>query len=299
MTTPIGITNSIPDPVRAHDLQPLDSIRMLLYGEQGTGKTRFAATCGDRALIINTGFGTTTLTSPSVKKLGNPLVITVTEEMDKVTGIFKTAKAFDLICDIMDKWEGSDEIDTIIIDDATFLGKLAMNKALELNFNSKKSHSLTNSRKNGMMELAGQDFGEQMGVIDWFLYSYSQSMMLNKKHLIITAHERLVYEKTLDQNGKPVFGEPATLTKVTPGFYGEKFPGVVMGYFDFIWHSEMDSGGDNRRYRFRTIGNEVIAAKSRYSGIFKEMEVDTNFLSILARIKKANEEGKLIDAEKK
>jgi hypothetical protein len=278
MTSPL----ILPEPIRANDVPDEESVLLLLYGASGCGKTRFCISGGDRTLIINTGNGLATLGSPDVKKLGNPLIVNVFEEYDPKTGIFKTAKAFDMVCDILDKYITDPNIDTICIDDATFLNKLANNKALEINNAESKSKSLLASSKHGLIMMAVQDWGTQMNIIDWFLATYTPQFKKAGKHFILTAHERLTFKK-----GEKI-GDAPELIKVTPGFVGQTFPDNVPAYFDWVWHAESVSGGESIRYRFRTVGDETLIAKTRQGGVFPVLVSDCNFLNLLKTLKGAN-----------
>jgi hypothetical protein len=79
---------------------------VLLYGPNGSGKTWFCGTSGERTLFINIGNGEATLKSPLFRsiypKAGKMLVVNVAVEMNSY-GMPTDWKHFDQICDIIDE----------------------------------------------------------------------------------------------------------------------------------------------------------------------------------------------------
>jgi hypothetical protein len=267
------------------EIKPAESITLLLYGASGKGKTRFLGTAGDDTLIIETGAGLETLLSPDFKAKfkSNPKIAFVEEEIDPKTGIFKSADAFDKVTDLLDLALADPTIKTVAVDDATFLQYFANNKALDINKDTNRSKTIDQARKIGIPLMAIQDFGTQMKIIEWFLATYIPQFKRAGKNFILTAHERLTFEK-----GDKV-GDLATISKITPGFIGQSFPDTVPAFFDWVWRAESVSGGESIKYRFRTVGDEKLIAKTRHAGVFKALDDDCNWQSLIARFHKAYE----------
>lgn len=267
-----------------------ESVTMLLYGGAGTGKTWFVATAGPRTLIINIGNGLVTIQSPVVKKLyyqeGMPIVATIHEERDSQTGIFKTAQAFDAVCDAIDVAleKFGDRFDTIAVDDATQLRAFASNKALEIGGMDQRSKTLEKAKKYGTVLMAQQDFLGEMNLIEQFVAGTVDIAKKHGKHFILTAHERYIYKKMKDQQGK-VIGEE--IERIRPAFTGKTFPDDVTAHFDLVWHMEVVSTGAGPVFRAHTEDYARIRAKSRYPKVFKGVEPNPNFLKIVAAIKAA------------
>lgn len=300
MSTPIG-PGALADPLKAKEAPVLfqtlneipfgEAVTMLAYGGSGVGKTMFCATAGPRTLFINIGDGITTIQSPVVRardfKDGFPIVATIREERDPETGLFKTARAFDQVCDAIDYGLAKfpEKFDTIVIDDATALRAFAVNKGLELNEDFQRSKTLENSRKFGGIVMAVQDFAAEMNLIAQFIDGTISLCKGAGKHLIMTAHERYVFKKIKDQAGK-VIGEE--IDKVRPAFTGKTFPDEILAPWDLVWNLNVARTTQGGVYRAWTEDAMTIRAKSRYPGVFKPLESNINFLEIVARIKKAS-----------
>lgn len=232
---------------------------LLLYGNSGTGKTYFIGTAGDRALIISPSNGLATLKSALFKSQvsANPFIEVVDE-----APIPDKATAFDKYSDIIDNYlaKHRDEIDTIIVDDATALRRVALTKGLELNL--KLGLSKTANKSKEVIIPAVQDFGIEMNLIEQFIRYYTVQCKHLGKNFIITAHERLTYEKGETLNSAEI------LRKISPGFTGKTFPDDITGLFDLTWHTETKGSGDRIWYQIRTQPDNVTTAKTRWGGIF-------------------------------
>lgn len=275
------------------EIRPWESVIMLPYGGSGVGKSVFVGSAGPRTLIINIGKGITPLLSGWARqkfyKDGLPIVATIDEEINRKTGFFDKADAFDKIMRsidwAMDKFP--DRFDTIAVDDATALKAFAMNKGLELNQEFVRSQTAAKARaeKNfGSFVPAVQDYGAEMDLIDKFVADTVSFCRAEKKHFILTAHERFTYKKLKDNTGK-VIGEEVDKTR--PGFTGRTFPDEITAHFDLVWRFETFRTGGGSIYRAQTEDRMNIKAKSRYPGVFKDPEQFPNFLEIVARIKAA------------
>lgn len=278
------------------EILPYESITLLYYGGSGVGKTWFIATAGPRTLIINIGDGLVTIQSPVIKnkyyKTGMPIVATIHEERDRATGLFKVADAFDTVKKAIDYAMDnfSDRFDTIAVDDATQLRAFAMNKGLELNLEFNRSKTLEAGRKKGGYILAVQDYGAEMDLIELFVSDTVGFCKKEKKHFILTAHERHIFKPIKDATGKKIGEE---LDKVRPGFTGKTFPDDITNFFDLVWNAEAVRTGKGNVYRAYTDASMARGAKSRYPGLFKNPEIEPDFQRILATIKRSWEEGKI------
>jgi hypothetical protein len=155
-----------------------------------------------------------------------------------------------------------------------------MNKSLEINQKLGRSQSLTKTTKQFDVTIpAVQDYGMEMNLIEQFIIAYTNIAKENGKHLIMTAHQRLTYAK-----GDKI-GDAPVLKKVAPGFTGQTFPDQVSAFFDNVWYAEVVAGGRTGSvFRCRTVGDDVITAKSRNGGVFATVETNPNFLKLVDKL---------------
>lgn len=257
------------------ELTPSQSLTILLYGPSGTGKTYFAGTAGSRSAIINIGNGAETLLAPAFRTrypTSDPVIININESRG-TKGYLAVADAFDNVCRELDTLVSQPDIDTVVIDDCTFLRYYAMNKALVLNNDINMSQSLQTSRKHKSRVVGIADYGREMALMEEFISTYVEIFKQAKKNLIMIAHERIAYNK-----GKKIGDEP-TIRKISPGFTGQTFPDQVPAYFDCVWHTQVRKAGRSI-YEIRTSGDSITVGKTRQGGILPETITDPNFLDI-------------------
>jgi hypothetical protein len=273
------------------ELKDARTITQLYYGGSGVGKTMYVGSAGPRTLIVNIGNGIVTIRSPEAKrryyKDGKmPIVVTIREEIDKETKVFKVARAFDQVEEaiVIGLDHFADQFDTIAIDDASYLRTFAMNKGLEMSDELNKSQSLKKGRETGAIMFAVQDYGAEMKLIEDFVTQTIDFCKDAGKHLLLTAHERWTWRKIRDQQGK-VIGEE--VDKVKPGFTGRTFPDDVTKHFDLVWRADVVQANPLSVYRAQTEMSKGITAKSRYPGVFESIEKSPNFLAVVARIHKS------------
>jgi hypothetical protein len=266
---------------RLNELPLGKSISGIIYGGAKTGKTVFVASAGDRSLFINIGNGIVTLQSAWFKRIynSNPIIETVTEEY-----VPTIASGYDKVGNLIEDYlkNKSSEFDTIIIDDATNLRRMAMTKGLELNQALNKSKTkdiLTSNKKVDVIVPTVADYGAEMALIDQFIGQYITMCELQGKHFLMTAHERLTFEK-----GKNI-GDMPTLKKVSPGFTGATFPDSVTGIFDLVWHMEAVGSGNQTQYRARTQGDESLTAGTRYPELFPTLYPNPKFTDVINAVK--------------
>lgn len=269
-----SIATNIVEAKRLSAMPFAESLTMLVYGASGSGKTYFAGTAGTRTLIMNIGSGIATLQAPdfTAKYQANPLIITIPVDH---------AGSYDVLTDNLDHYlqNRSDEFDTIIIDDASSLHRSALNKAVQINADLQKSQTIHTLNKHGVIVPVVQDYGEEMNVITHFLSTYTEVAKSLNKHLVITAHVKETWKKALK------IGDPPTLSRVRPAFTGQTFPDAVPGYFDEVWYFDVIGRGDKKKYRIKTMGDEIIVAKTRHGGIFSELESNLDFQTTVQKIK--------------
>jgi hypothetical protein len=276
------------------EIKPWESVIMLYYGGSGVGKSCFVGTAGSRTLIINIGKGITPLLSGWARKKyypdgSLPIVATISEVVNRKTGFFEKADAFDLVKRSID-WAMDhfpDRFDTIAVDDATALKAFAMNKGLELNedFQRSKTKAAASKEMNfGSFVPAVQDYGAEMDLIDKFVADTVDFCRTERKHFLLTAHERFTYKKMKDPSGK-VMGEE--IDKTRPGFTGRTFPDEITAHFDCVWRAEALRTGGGMIYRAQTQDRMNIKAKTRYPEVFPDPVVEPNFLKAIDKIKKS------------
>lgn len=269
---------------------------ILLYGGNATGKTYTIATAGSRQLIVNIGNGLVTINNPKIKAKffpdGLPIVTTIREERDPVTGIFKTAEAFVQIrkAIIFAFTHFPDKFDIVTVDDASQLKAFAMNKGLEMNDDLRKSQSLKQSREQEAMSVAIQDYGQEMSLVEQFVNETIDLCKSKRKVFILTAHERHTFKKLQDPTGR-VIGEE--VDKIRPGFTGKTFPDDIARHFDLVWRMEVLQASPDNIYRVTTEEDQKVNAKSRFPGVFDKYEVSPNIQNAITRIR-SSLDGKIL-----
>lgn len=266
---------------RLSDLPKGESVTLLVYGPAGSGKTELCGTAGSRALWINTGMGIVTIQSPGFKKRNpnvDPIIETVFDEINPENPV-----GYDKVCDLLDLYLDKNhpmfnEYDTVIIDDTTSLRRMALDKGIKDNFTTGKSNTFK-ERQAGKIVTTVQDFGAEMSVIDQFIVYYTRICKTERKHLIMTAHDRVQYNKGVK------IGEPPTVNSIKPGFTGQTFPDAVTGEFDLVWRMETLGAGERVMYKARTAGDSSLVAKTRWSGLFPVLVDNPNFLKIVETIR--------------
>lgn len=267
-------------PVKASQLHE-EPINALFYGGVGVGKTHLLRSLGPDGAIVSTGEGLATL--HGLNDAESPDIFQVRESpIDAKTGIFKEAKGFDDVTVVLDEIIAGKHgrYTKIALDDATFFSKLARNKAVEMNMQTNKSKTLSEARSTGVLNMSVQDYGAEMNVIDWFLFTYIPIFREHGIHFFLIAHEKISYNKP------ERIGDPATIRSIGPAFTGQSFVDQVTAYFDLVWHvtrrSRLDKGKPVIESAYRTETNGIITAKTRYRGAFKDVIVNPTIPEIIA-----------------
>lgn len=288
---------------RLNDLPVAEGVTALIYGATGVGKTYFTATCGNRTLHLDLENRRSTIQSPEVqKKFGyNPIYKVFIEEPLPIGG----AKVLDEMTRYLrnDAYDMRSDYDIVVVDGVTSLRRMAVNKGLELNLGSNKSQTLTKMgevkikdpvvlggsgkermvpNELGFVNMEVNDYTAEMQLVGKFLFHLTDFCRSEGKHLVVTAHRRVFFEKS-----KGIDPDTPVISSITPGFTGKTFPDEVIGLFDLIWYFETTGSGENTTYRAKTVGDSSLIAKTCYPGVFKTLEPNPNFQDILRRIKEA------------
>lgn len=258
------------------------SIIMMPYGKAGVGKTEFGGSVGPDGLIVMVGSGEMTLSSPGFlsryPKERRPKITYIRgDPIDPVTGFFKRAESFDKLRDVTEWFLTNPNLKTLVVDDATFAQKFAMNVAIQSNaeLRTQGVSSMDKGRKYGFPIIEIDDYQKQMNMFEWYLANTVPACRELKKNFILLAHERHLFSPPTKQ------GEQSELKFVKPGFTGKTFPDAVTAYFDLIWRFSVQSG---KIFQAQTMPTLIYDAKTRWSGEFKEIETNINFPNIEKRI---------------
>lgn len=276
------------------DRNPAESWTLLIYGGFGSGKTHFCGTANPNStLFINIGLGESTLKSPLFRHMypaaQEMYIVDVMEQM--TDGIVTEARGFDIICQILE-WAYSSLLDkgwTIILDDATFMRRMIMNKVRQMAVEGAtastkhKQQSKFEEALNRWVPEDVKDMGKEMDIVEWFIAQHVPRFKALGLNFTMTAHQREVYGKA------PQIGEERPLLKTRPGFRGQTFPDQVPLYFDDVFFMKPKSGGTGigKIYTMRTLTGDNLATKARNGGVFPEIITNPNHQEMLAAIKKS------------
>lgn len=257
------------DPFDEH-FDPNEGWALLLYGKFGSGKTWFCGTAQD-SLYINTGMGDDTIKSPLfLSKYPN-----IRRKEKKIVHSNKKL-AFDQVCDVVqtviDSEELQNEINTIIIDDATSLRSMAMKHGLK-----EGGHDIRKFK-----DLDMRDRGREMNRVTWFFEEHIPLLKSLGINFILTAHEARIF----GQSSK--MGEERPLKEIRPGFGGEKFQDAVPSKFDEIWYIELKEGRNGSYPQIKTGGGGVEVTRTRRAGVFPNYIQNKDFEQLL-EIRRRNE----------
>lgn len=263
---PIAITQN-----RIQDINIEDGITLLLYGPPGTAKTFWAASAGERALLLTTGNGISTLASPlwQKKSFGSPYIEIVEEDIDAFIES-RNPVALTRITDLINAYLDKGLIDTIILDSASDLNRFARIEGIAFNDAMGKSETLAKQGSSwGELIPAVQDFGTEMNMVGSFLDKMSRFAVKHGKNFILTGHERFYYQKEVNKQGKKT--DTDQVSKIVPAFTGKSFPQTVDQYFDLVWHTNTHKKSDGGNYySIDTLGDTIVSGKTRWGGLFPD-----------------------------
>lgn len=267
-----------PTPTKLSTIKLTESITILDYGSPGIGKTDFAGTAGSRSVIFTDLNGMATLQNPSFRKRNpgvDPYIEVIPKDFD-----LTSARGYDYWADRINYWFSNhlSLFDTVILDDADFLRELARVRAVATNAQENKSETKAKIGKYRIIMPAIQDYGTEMGYVEGFISNLVATCKVHNKHLIVNAHEKIIYNK----DGGP--NKEQSVKKIVPDFTGKASPEAILDYFDLVVRITRIGKYPNQIQKFQCHPDDMHSAKDRYS-VFKTYEENLTFPKILARIK--------------
>lgn len=286
-------------PQLVSDAPAVEHEKVLLYGPPKTGKTFAAGTAPTDIFILMVGADNEIKTYQGddfrekyPDRSGHIMYDWVRETTD-ARGQFKEAHAFDEACDKLDDALELDEqgecptpsggFETIVIDNATMLNSVQMNKAIEINYGikrgSKDKTTLKQLRDEGIIIPGDNDWMSQMSLMTQFV----EWLFTLDKHVIFIAHEwrETEYDRSSRQRN---------VTKVRPLFTGKHREDIPL-LFDNVWYMSVEGAGRNRQYYCTTQGNKKILAGTRQGGVLRERIKDLNLTETFEKMKRHAERG--------
>jgi len=185
----------VPVPLTAEIME--DNEKVLLYGHPGTGKTHAALTAPEPIYFLAIGAPNEAKTYFSKlfqdKHGKKEIFIDVALEPTERMGRFKNAIGFDHACTLLDGAlelddRGEMEFATIIIDNATVLQEMQMNKVIEIWAAGKEpgvDTTYDKFREEGILAPADHDYGAAQGLMGK-LVSWLFTL---DKNIVLVAHE--------------------------------------------------------------------------------------------------------------
>lgn len=257
--------------------------KILIYGEYGTGKTELWATAPEPiyALIVGPRNELKTLQSPGFKARHGERDITydfVQEEFSN-RGVFKTASAFDKACDHLDtalklRDKGDLPFKTLVIENTTTLLNVQTNKVLEIGRGSRENKALSKLRDQNILFLSDGDYGGVQSLMRQ-LVNWVYNLPV---HTILVAHEKV--ESNMNRETRQ-----QTITRVSPNFIGQQRT-EIPGLFDNVWRTTVEGSGRSALFRVNTVGDDVIACKTRVGGVLKEKELNLDISAAIEKMTK-------------
>jgi len=279
-----------PEPKKLSNITLTESVTLLNYAAPGNGKTHLAGSAGSRNLIFTDLNGMVTLKNPvflSQFPGCDPWVEEIPRDMD-----LASAKAYDYMADRINYWfeNHMDKFDVVTIDDADQLRAASLVRAVATNKAEGKSETGTKIGKYKIIMPAIQDFGTEMGYVEGFIANLISHCKIYNKHLIVNAHEKIIYNKDGGPNKEP------TVKKIVPDFTGKASPEAILDYFDLVFRITRVGKHPSATLRYQCHPDEMHAAKDRYS-VFKTYEDKLTFPAILKRIHDNIPENTIVEEE--
>lgn len=263
--------------------------KFLFYGAPGSGKTFSALTGPPPTYCIVFGGANELKTARSLDfrnkypELEGQLFFDHTVEPTGDRGHFTEATAYDQACDLLDEAlnlekKGDFQFETLVIDSATGLRRFAMNKAMEVNYETSKSKektALAKYRAHNIIIPGDNDYMSEMSLtmqfIDWIFRL--------DKNVVVVTHEHQTKKFNRASREVHVQGIKPLFT----GNHREYLPAI----FDNVWHFTPVQAGRGIQGEARTVGNDVVYAKTRMGGVLSAEERDVNLRSIIKRFRDA------------
>jgi len=271
------------------DESAASSIKMLLIGDSGSGKTGALSSLVDagynlRILDYDNGLDALRNYTKDKSKLANVDFITLTDRMKavgKTTLPDGVPLAFSQGLNLLTNWRYSIQdgkvltsggiFDTdlgspstwtskevLVIDSLTFMCSAALRYVLSMNGRAGQQPQI-------------QDWGEAMRLIeDMLSLVYSPAIRCN---VIMTSHLNYIEN------------EGGGVKKAYPMALGSKLPPKVGRYFNTCVLARTQGSGDNVKRRIRTSSDVLIELKTPVPGIPTEIPLETGLLSIMNAVK--------------
>lgn len=281
-------------PTKLTDKEPTDHVKILGYGMAGTGKTFAGGTMPGKVYVLLVGNDNEidTLTSDDFvekhpEKVEDISFDVVSEERAE-RGHFKEATAFDRACDTLDEALEKDadpddpfEFDSLVIDNATTLNRVQMNKAISINHqiqSNKNKTTLSQLREENIIIPGDNDYMSQMSLMEQFI----DWLFGLDKHVFVVAHE---YRDTT-YNRQARTQEVDSYRPLFTGKHRENIPLM----FDNVWRfytSGKAAGKQDRAFKVRTQGSDKIMAKTRLGGVLRNTIRDINLTECIEKMQES------------
>jgi len=265
---------------RPSEIKPDFHPSLLYWGPAKSGKTHFALTAGDRSLFISNGMGSATIQNQQFKNLNNYIINVPFDDLSN------SVRSFELVGDAIDigLTQLKDDVDTIIVDDASAQTRSGYIKALEFNDSVGKSQTMDKIRKSKSDDLVlfPGDYGTEMDMTMQFWARVISECKAEGKNFILLAHERIVYAPP------PKIGEQPSVIKKIPAFTGaDKNPDRIPGLFDWVMHTRTVFSGEKIIYQAETKGDSSLMAgcRGKAQEVFPKLITNPNFQDMLKLVR--------------
>ncbi len=263
--------------------------KVLSYGGMGSGKTFAAGTMPGRVYFLAIGGANEfkTLLSPDFRgkhpeKDGLFTFDAVKEKLGK-RGTFTESFGYDAACDALDEalnldLSGDMPFDSLVVDGATGLRGVAMNKSMEITYTTAKSSDKTSMKKyrdHGIAIPQDNDwYGEQSLIWKFVNWCFS----LDKHFNLITHEWREVKKNRADRS--------ETLVSLKPAFTGKQRDDIPT-LFDNVWHFEVHGGERSRYYEAQTQRDDIVEARTRFGGVVDTMYRNVDYAETIKKFQQA------------
>lgn len=251
--------------------------KSLIYGGSGVGKTFTALTAPDPIWFLGIGGPNELKThfgKDFMRKHGRREVHTtwVKEDREEHGQMSDNPNGFDLVCDAIDgfiEWDQASGVgvQTIVVDNATYLEHYIMNKAIaaEYSMSSKVDKAvLTREREYGIRKPHDSTYGGAQSLMD----NIVRWLFELPYNIVFVAHEYLTTEQIEGTRER-------RLVSREPLFVGKQRT-TIPNLFDNVWWCYASGGGRSRQFRVQTIADEKTVAKTRVGGVLSDPETDLN-----------------------
>lgn len=252
-----------------------EALIVLVYAKPKVGKSHFAATAAetDRVVVITDRNGLETYAGAELKKqfphvnFGN-IDVELIDPDPSITeaNAFLTLNKIlvDLFGPRLDQW------DTLIVDDASFQQRSAMNLAIRQNGLTGRSNTAAAASRNRGFNIAPgltqADYQMEMRYVEDFLVDVTSACRRNKKNLIVCAHEMKIWAK---DPAKPK--DPEYISAIAPMFTGRRNPEGASKHFSIVMRMTVQGKEASREVRFQCKSDSIVDAGDRY-GVLRTFE---------------------------